>query len=41
MIEENIRKLLDSLKESNDNLIQAEYLFDELREYISDKKRYI
>lgn len=38
MIEENIRKLLDSLKESNDNLIQAEYLFDELREYISDKK---
>lgn len=38
MIEKNIEKLLDILKNSKDNLIQAEYIFDELRKYIEDKK---
>ena len=37
-VKENIRKLLDILKESSDNLVQAEYVFDKIREYIEDKK---
>lgn len=38
MIEKNIEKLLDILKNSENNLTQAEYIFDELRKYIADKK---
>lgn len=38
MIEKNIEKMLDILKNSENNLIQAEYIFDELRKYIADKK---
>ncbi len=38
MIEKNIEKFLDILKNSENNLIQAEYIFDELRKYITDKK---
>lgn len=41
MIEKNIEKFLDILKNSENNLIQAEYIFDELRKYITDKKKYI
>lgn len=37
-MKENIKYFLDKILSSSDNLVQVEYLFEELRKYIDDKK---